>query len=260
MARSDLANNAFRNAQRLLDRTMDSTFEPVTTITRQDAEKLARDMKLDDTVTNLDGSPWNTNMNQEYEAEPASVDLTPPVVQEENLLPKKTWKDLFPEKGEWSLNTLGAEWNEFMEPMLKKDPTVETSFQEDLIESESSGDYNIVNKSGFMGAYQFGNARLDDYREATNTKFTNSEFVDNKELQDKVFEWHQEDIKEFITEKALNTYIGQKINGVEVTENGLVAVAHLGGKAGMLKFLKTNGRYNPSDGKTKLSDYLKKFK
>jgi hypothetical protein len=167
---------------------------------------------------------------------------------------------LFPEKGEWSLNTLGAEWNEFMEPMLKKDPTVETSFQEDLIESESSGDYNIVNKSGFMGAYQFGNARLDDYREATNTKFTNSEFVDNKELQDKVFEWHQEDIKEFITEKALNTYIGQKINGVEVTENGLVAVAHLGGKTGMLKFLKTNGRYNPSDGKTKLSDYLKKFK
>ena len=260
MARSDLANNAFRNAQRLLDRTMDSTFEPVTTITRQDAEKLARDMKLDDTVTNLDGSPWNTNMNQEYEAEPASVDLTPPVVQEENLLPKKTWKDLFPEKGEWSLNTLGAEWNEFMEPMLKKDPTVETSFQEDLIESESSGDYNIVNKSGFMGAYQFGNARLDDYREATNTKFTNSEFVDNKELQDKVFEWHQEDIKEFITEFSLNTYIGQKINGVEVTENGLVAVAHLGGKEGMLKFLKTNGRYNPSDGKTKLSDYLKKFK
>ena len=240
MARSDLANNAFRNAQRLLDRTMDSTFEPVTTITRQDAEKLARDMKLDDTVTNLDGSPFSMNMNQEYEAEPSPVNLTPPVIQEEDLLPKKTWKDLFPEKGEWSLNTLGAEWNEFMEPMLKKDPTVETSFQEDLIESESSGDYNIVNKSGFMGAYQFGNARLDDYREATNTKFTNSEFVDNKELQDKVFEWHQEDIKEFITEKALNTYIGQKINGVEVTENGLIAVAHLGGNGGMLKFLKTN--------------------
>ena len=260
MARSDLANNAFRNAQRLLDRTMDSTFEPVTTITRQDAEKLARDMKLDDTVTNLDGSPFSMNMNQEYEAEPSPVNLTPPVIQEEDLLPKKTWKDLFPEKGEWSLNTLGAEWNEFMEPMLKKDPTIETSFQEDLIESESSGDYNIVNKSGFMGAYQFGNARLDDYREATNTKFTNSEFVDNKELQDKVFEWHQEDIKEFITEKGLNTYIGQKINGVEVTENGLIAVAHLGGNGGMLKFLKTNGRYNPSDGKTKLSDYLKKFK
>ena len=91
MARSDLANNAFRNAQRLLDRTMDSTFEPVTTITRQDAEKLARDMKLDPTVTNLDGSPWNTNMNQEYEAEPSPVNLTPPVIQEEDLLPKTNW-------------------------------------------------------------------------------------------------------------------------------------------------------------------------
>ena len=260
MARSDLANNAFRNAQRLLDRTMDSTFEPVTTITRQDAEKLARDMKLDPTVTNLDGSPFSMNMNQDYEAEPVPVDLTPPVITEKELLPKKTWKDLFPEKGEWSLNTLGAEWNEFMEPMLKKDPTVETSFQEDLIESESSGDYNIVNKSGFMGAYQFGADRLSDYKKANDILFTDKEFLADKGLQDKVFEWHQEDIKEFITEKALNTYIGQKINGVEVTENGLVAVAHLGGKTGMLKFLKTNGRYNPSDGKTKLSDYLKKFK
>jgi len=112
MARSDLANNAFRNAQRLLDRTMDSTFEPVTTITRQDAEKLARAMKLDDTVTNLDGSPFSMNMNQEYEAEPSPVNLTPPVIQEEDLLPKKNWNyfDML-EKAE-KVNDLGYDSND----------------------------------------------------------------------------------------------------------------------------------------------------
>jgi hypothetical protein len=42
--------------------------------------------------------------------------------------------------------------------------------------------------------------------------------------------------------------------------DGLVAVAHLGGKFGMRKFLETSGEYNPSDAnETKLSDYLNKF-
>jgi len=85
MARSDLANNAFRNAQRLLD----NTFEPFTTITRQDATKLAQDMKLDDSVTNLDGSPFNLNMNQGYEAEAIGYDTAESPITEEDLLPTK---------------------------------------------------------------------------------------------------------------------------------------------------------------------------
>ena len=47
---------------------------------------------------------------------------------------------------------------------------------------------------------------------------------------------------------------------VDVTIDGLVAVAHLGGKTGLKKFLESNGKYNPADAYgTTLKDYLRKF-
>ena len=42
--------------------------------------------------------------------------------------------------------------------------------------------------------------------------------------------------------------------------DGLRAVAHLGGKSGMKKFVRSNGEYNPSDALgTSLQDYYDKF-
>jgi len=112
-----------------------------------------------------------------------------------------------------------------------------------------------------MGAYQFGNARLQDFKNAKGIEFTKKEFLASKELQDEVFNWHTNDIVSEINSKGLDSYIGQEINGVLVTLNGLVAVAHLGGKTGMRKFLESNGKYNPKDSNgTSLTDYLKKFK
>ncbi|HJP08339.1 MAG TPA: hypothetical protein QF882_12895, partial [Arenicellales bacterium] len=69
-----------------------------------------------------------------------------------------------------------------------------------------------------------------------------------------------------------DSYIGKKLTKVEgqydkllgqtspITLNGLLAVAHLGGRTGLKKFLQTNGTYNPADSNgTRLSDYLEKF-
>lgn len=138
---------------------------------------------------------------------------------------------------------------------------IEKEFQIALKESESSGNYDVVNTEGFMGAYQFGNARLKDYKKATGEKFDNKTFIKDKKLQDKVFKWHTNDIKNYITKNKLDSYIGKEINGVLVTLNGLIAVAHLGGNTGMRKFLQSNGEYNPSDSVgTSLTDYLNKFK
>ena len=148
-------------------------------------------------------------------------------------------------------------------PIKTEENTVkeEDTFQKDLKLSESSGNYGVINTEGYMGAYQFGNDRLQDYKDATGEDFDNKNFVNNKELQDKVFKWHTDDIKSFVSSQKLDSYIGKKINGVPVTLNGLIAVAYLGGKEGMKKFLNSNGEYNPEDKYgTSLLDYLNKFK
>ena len=133
-------------------------------------------------------------------------------------------------------------------------------FTDKMKKSESSGDYEVVNKEGYMGAYQFGEDRLKDYKKATKSTFSKDEFLENEELQDKVFDWHVNDITEYMSEKGLDSWIGQKILGVEVTKDGLIAVAHLGGKSGLKKFLESDGDYNPADSQgTTLLDYLKKF-
>ena len=139
--------------------------------------------------------------------------------------------------------------------------SADKNFKTSMKKSESSGNYMVVNSEGYMGAYQFGNARLTDYKDATGKNFTKQEFLASQELQDEVFDWHTNDIVTYVNSKGLDQYIGTEINGVLVTLNGLVAVAHLGGKNGMSKFLKTNGKYNPSDSNgTTLTNYLNKFK
>ena len=114
-----------------------------------------------------------------------------------------------------------------------------------------------------MGAYQFGNSRLKDFKKATNKKFNKKEFLSNPELQDEAFEWHVQEYRDRIKKKGLDKYVGTEINGVPVTMDGLVAVAHLGGFTGMTNFLRFKGRgkSNKSDSNgTTMTDYLRKFK
>jgi len=149
-------------------------------------------------------------------------------------------------------------------PSVNTNPNLETkpsTFKEQMKKSESSGNYEVVNDEGFMGAYQFGDDRLTDFKSANNTNFTQAEFLNSPELQDKVFEWHVKDYKKRIKKAGLDSYIGKTINGVEVTEDGLVAVAHLGGFGGMRQFLKSNGKDDEADSNgTSMTEYLRKFK
>ena len=129
-------------------------------------------------------------------------------------------------------------------------------FIERLTQSESSGDSNaeIIIEDGkrYVGALQFGDARLQDYKKATGSSFTQDEFKANSTLQAKVAAWHIADIDKTIDGLGINT------DGYD--RDGLRAVAHLGGKSGMKKFVRSNGEYNPSDGLgTSLQDYYNKF-
>ena len=131
-----------------------------------------------------------------------------------------------------------------------------TDFLERLTHSESSGDstaeITIAVGRRYVGALQFGDARLQDYKKATGSSFTQDEFKANSTLQAKVAAWHIADIDKTIDGLGINT------DGYD--RDGLRAVAHLGGKGGMKKFVRSNGEYNPSDELgTSLQDYYDKF-
>ena len=112
-----------------------------------------------------------------------------------------------------------------------------------LTQSESSGNSQaeITIKDGrkFVGKLQFGEARLADYKKATGSSFTQDEFQADPDLQDEVAQWHFKDI-----DKAIDA-LGDAAKGYD--RDGLRSVAHLGGKGGMQKFVKSGGRYNPAD-------------
>ena len=130
------------------------------------------------------------------------------------------------------------------------------SFLDQLEVSETSGkaDAEITIKDGrrFVGKLQFGQKRLQDYQNATGTTFTQDEFIKDTALQDQVAAWHIADL-----DKAIDA-LGD--DAADYDRDGLRAVAHLGGKSGMKKFVQSKGDYNPADELgTSLRSYYDKF-
>lgn len=133
-------------------------------------------------------------------------------------------------------------------------------FRNALAASESGGNYGVVNDLGYTGRYQFGDARLTDFRRATGQDFTMDQFRTDPALQEQAYAWHVSDIDRAIQSNGLDKYIGQTIGGVPITLDGLRAIAHLGGVGGMTKFVTSGGAYNPADANgTSLADYGLKF-
>lgn len=128
-----------------------------------------------------------------------------------------------------------------------------------LLARESGGDFGAENDQGYVGRGQFGPARLLDAKRAgvIPADMTSEEFRNNKEAQKAVEAWHFADINNFIDKSGLAGYEGKEINGIPVTRDGMVSVAHLGGKTGLARFLESGGAKNPHDANgTSLSDYL----
>ena len=150
------------------------------------------------------------------------------------------------------------------------------TFKEDLAISESSGNYDAVNEQGYMGKYQFGDARLTDFLTANEgydkdldkdkkiiSTFKNN-FMDTPSLQEDVMTWHVDDINSYIDSRELDKYIGKKIGGVTITKEGLIAGAHIGGRTGLREFLETGMKIHGDEDEsdvlgTYISDYIMKF-
>ncbi|RTL11596.1 MAG: peptidoglycan-binding protein LysM [Flavobacteriaceae bacterium] len=129
-----------------------------------------------------------------------------------------------------------------------------SGFAQKMAYKESRGMLHLVNPYGYMGKYQFGRSTL-----RTVGIYDFQEFLSNAEWQDEAFKaliarnkWE--------LRKEIQKYSGRVINGVEITESGLVAAAHLGGAGSVKKYLRSNGRNGFKDGfGTSLSSYIRKF-
>lgn len=127
-------------------------------------------------------------------------------------------------------------------------------FKQAIAFKESRGITTLVNPYGYMGKYQFGKSTLRaigiyDYQE----------FINNPKLQDKAFKALIAKNK-WELRKEIEQYSGRVINGVEITESGLLAAAHLGGAGSVKKYLRSNGKRGFKDGfGTSLRSYISNY-
>ena len=127
-------------------------------------------------------------------------------------------------------------------------------FKEDLGFKESRGNYFSVNDFGYLGKYQFGKETLKLIG-----IYTPNQFLYNPELQERAFLANAERNK-WILRKDIKRFVGMQINGIEITESGILAAAHLAGPGSVKKYLRSYGRNGFSDAYgTSLSYYLKRF-
>jgi len=136
-------------------------------------------------------------------------------------------------------------------------PTVDNcfiGFREAVAFKESQGKYNQINQLGYMGKYQFGKSTL----ERLNIHDT-EEFMNSPELQEKAF-IALCSLNKWILIRDINRSVGKKIHGVEITESGILAAAHLVGAGNVKNYLRSNGADIYTDGNgVNVHYYMKKF-
>jgi len=156
---------------------------------------------------------------------------------------------------------------ELLKKKLKKNEKDYKAFCLAVRKRESGNNYKIVNTLGYLGAYQFGMARLCDLgytvRSYGSTGYDNDDFrwkfqystkafLGNPKLQDFIFRKHVVNLIKQIEK-------GFKDSTIErYTMSGMIMGAHLGGIGGIQKFVlgqDTSDAYG-----TGVSEYVKRFK
>lgn len=128
------------------------------------------------------------------------------------------------------------------------------TFLSAIARRESSNNYTIINRWGYMGKYQFGRGTLDGlgYSHITNEEFLSTPFIQEEAMM-KLLQSNK-----YILRREIRKYSGTAVNGVYITESGLLAAAHLAGPGNVKLFLKED--INVKDGfGTSLADYLDYF-
>ena len=136
-------------------------------------------------------------------------------------------------------------------------PTIDNSFigfREALAFKESQGKYSSVNSFGYLGKYQFGLSTLKRIK-----IYDTNAFLNDPALQEKAF-ITLSSLNKWILKRDIKRCVGTKINGIEITESGILAAAHLAGAGNVKKYLRSQGADNFMDAYgTHVQYYMKKF-
>ena len=119
---------------------------------------------------------------------------------------------------------------------------------------ESQGKYRKVNSLGYLGKYQFGIETLK-----TIGVHNSDAFISSPRMQEKAFvallsknKWELRTI--------IERYDGTVLNGIRITESGILAAAHLAGVGSVKKYFRYKGKRFIRDAYgTSLKSYLKRF-
>ena len=118
---------------------------------------------------------------------------------------------------------------------------------------ESGNRYGITNKWGYMGKYQFGRSTL----KGLGFKVTKQEFLNDPQLQEEAMMALLLHNKEKL-QLYIDTFDGKTINGMLITESGILAAAHLGGQGSVKRYFKKGKVFRDGNG-TKITSYMNKF-
>ena len=127
-------------------------------------------------------------------------------------------------------------------------------FLDDIGFRESSNNYKAVNQFGYLGKYQFGRKTLNaiGFEE-----ISNYEFLSNPEIQEEAMLVLLQKNRHTLR-REIKKYVGQTINGIYITESGILAAAHLGGAGNVRKFFKKGHEFEDGNG-TKMTSYMIRF-
>jgi len=161
---------------------------------------------------------------------------------------------------EYTLSDLQREKNEELCRIEEEKLRIELHHQQELENflnaighRESSNRYDIVNRWGYMGKYQFGKSTL----KGLGFKVTKQEFLNDPQLQEEAMMALLLHNKEKL-QLYIDTFDGKTINGMLITESGILAAAHLGGQGSVKRYFKKGKVFRDGNG-TKITSYMNKF-
>ena len=159
--------------------------------------------------------------------------------------PTTLWEDLVKEE-ELRKETEKLKIKQYHEDELNR-------FLTDIGFRESGNRYDITNTFGYMGKYQFGKSTL----RGLGFKVSKQEFLNNPQLQEEAMMALLLHNKEKL-QKYIDVFDGETINGMYISESGILAAAHLGGQGSVKRYFKNGKVFSDANG-TKITSYMKQF-
>ena len=119
---------------------------------------------------------------------------------------------------------------------------------------ESTNNYKAVNQFGYLGKYQFGRKTLNAIGLDS---VSNREFLANPNIQEEAMSILLKKNRHTLR-REIRKYVGDTVNGIYITESGILAAAHLAGAGNVKKFFRRGYEFKDGNG-TKMTSYMIMF-